>query len=477
MRKEKLLTALLLCLGLLWGCVPAPAPTTQPTTGTVPLPTTVPTTIPTTIPTTVPTTTPTTTPSTLPTVPTTAPTVPSTAPTEPVTQPTEPVASALQYVDIKAMWLSQFDLWEVYRDGDQQREVGDFTARMAHILDKIQAMGFNTVFYQIRPNADSMYPSEHFPMSAYVAGQPGGYTAYDPVEIIVKLAHARGLSIHAWINPMRGLAEAELQHISSRYLLRQWYDDPQLRGTYLVLHQGRWYLNPAYGPVRELIAAGAREALTAYDFDGLHMDDYFYPTTQEAFDAPAYADYLASGGTGSLADFRRDSLSLLVEALHALTGASKAGRLFGISPAGNVDTVYNSQYADIYRWCAQPGYLDYICPQVYFGLEHGSHDFVKVCGQYRDMITCGEVDLLIGMTFGKALSQQDPWAGAGKNEWAEHQDVLARCLETTRKLPHCRGISVFCYQYFYDPVTGEAVQETAAERANFLPILKDITWQ
>ena len=32
------------------------------------------------------------------------------------------------------------------------------------------------------------------------------------------------------------------------------------------------------------------------DFDGLHMDDYFYPTTDPSFDADAYASYQASGG-------------------------------------------------------------------------------------------------------------------------------------------------------------------------------------
>ena len=109
-------------------------------------------------------------------------------------------------------------------------------------------------------------------------------------------------------------------------------------------------------------------------------------------------------------------------------------------------------------------------------MEHGTHDFVKVSNAYQDMIHVDSVDLIIGMTFGKAYSREDPWAGSGKDEWKNHQDVLARSLQSTLDLKRCRGIAVFCYQYFFNPVTGESVEETAAERENFLPVFWEIAW-
>ncbi len=418
--------------------------------------------------------------STEPVAPPTQPAEPSAPPTEPPTQPTEPPATqppgdgeALQYENMKAMWLSQFDLTAIYRSGSGQRDREDFTARMEKVLDNVADQGYNTVFLQVRPNADSMYPSEYYPMSSYVVGKTGGSAAYDPVEIIVELAHRRGLSIHAWINPMRGMTEAELKQVGQQFPMRQWYEDPALRGSYIVLLKDRWYLNPAYPAVRALITDGARELLERYDFDGLHMDDYFYPTTDASFDQAAYQ---SMGGKQSLADFRREQLSLLVSGLYSMTKQSGSGRIFGISPAGNVDTVYNSQYADVYRWCAEPGYLDYICPQVYFGLEHSNFGFTKVCRQFQDMIKLDSVDLIVGMTFGKALSREDAWAGSGKNEWKDNRDVLARCLMTTADLAKCRGISVFCYQYYFDPLTGIPVAETAQERENFHRVLTGIQW-
>ncbi len=443
MKKPLCLLVLALCLGLLWGCDSTPAPETAPGTDA---------------------------PTQSATGPTEAPTQPEE--TVPPTQPTEVTqAPGVSFSDVKAMWLSQFDLTPIFRDGENQREESDFTARMAQVLDNVKNQGFNTVFLQIRPYADSMYPSEYFPMSAHVVGRTGGQAQYDPVEIIVRLARERNLSIHGWINPMRGMTEAEILLVGTEYALRRWYDDPTLRERYLIPVSGRLYLNPAYKEVADLIVAGAEEAMIRYGFDGLHMDDYFYPTTDPSFDALAYE---AFGNGKSLADFRRGNLNLLVRRLYELTHSQ--GKIFGISPAGNADTVYNSQYADIYRWCAEDGYIDYICPQVYFGLEHGSFDFRKVCRTYQDMIRTDSVELIVGMTFGKAFSREDKWAGSGKDEWAQNRDVLRRCLEATRELERCQGVAVFCYQYFFDPATGAEIPETAQERANFVPLLQEITW-
>lgn len=68
------------------------------------------------------------------------------------------------------------------------------------------------------------------------------------------------------------------------------------------------------------------------------------------------------------------------------------------------------------------------------------------------------------MTFGKAFSGEDPGAGSGKDEWKSRKDVLVRCLKATLDLEDCQGVAVFCYQYFFDPLTGQSIAETAEER-------------
>lgn len=392
------------------------------------------------------------------------PTLPSTVPQ------TAPVLTRDE--DIKAIWLTQFDLEAVYQAAGRQRDPEEFTELAATILENVANMGFNTVFLQLRPNADSMYPSKIYPMSKYVVGRYGAAASYDPVEILVSLARKNGLSVHGWINPFRAMKEQDLTLAGEDYVIGQWAADLDKLGDFLVLHRGTWYLNPAYPQVRQLIAAGAAEAMARYDLDGLHIDDYFYPTTDPAFDRKAYETL---GDGKSLEAFRRENISALVSMLYDTAHA--AGGVFSVSPAGNIQTVYEKHYADVYTWCAEEGYLDYICPQVYFGLEHQNYDFVSVSQTFSKIIKTDSVKLLVGMTFEKAMTGEDPYAGTGKNEWKEHTDVLARSLETTRALPHCRGVSVFCYQYLYDPLTGVPNAKTRLERENFLPLLQTIRWK
>lgn len=401
-----------------------------------------------------------------------------------ITESTDVVAEeykVLNYDDMKAMWLSQYDLAKVYCSGSAQRSQKSFASYIKTILSNVKGLGFNTVIVQVRPFADSMYPSEFYPMCSMVVGSYGKDSSYDPFAIVVEEAHTLGLSVQAWINPMRAMLDSEIGKVDDRYLIRQWYNDSALKGKYIVECSGRWYLNVAYEPVRQLIIDGAREIVEKYDVDGLHMDDYFYPTKDASFDAAAYVEYVKDGGKSSREDWRRQHLNTLVSGLWGMVKEQDEDMLFGISPAGNYNTVYNDQYADIYTWCAEVGYIDYICPQVYFGFEHGSCDFVKVSETYQNMIKTDNVKLIIGMTLGKALSGasggEDKWAGTGKREWIENKDVLLRGLEYTKQLPKCHGVAYFCYQYFYDPISGKAVAGTRAERDNFLPLLETISWK
>ncbi len=382
------------------------------------------------------------------------------------------------YSDMKCIWLSQYDCSEIYCNNGKQRSISEYKSLISVVLKNIKNCGFNTIFVQVRPNADSIYPSDYFPPSAFAVGEYGNSFSYDPISILVKEAHNKGLSIHAWINPLRSVTDAQIKKIPNKYQIKQWYNNAELKGKYIVRVDGRWYLSPAYSDVRNLIVKGTKEIMTKYSFDGLHMDDYFYPTTAASFDSAAYDNYQKSGGKLSVADFRRSCLNKLVKSIYQTVKSVKSSYLYGISPEGNVDTVYNKQYADVYLWCSKTGYVDYICPQVYFGLEHETFDFSKVSNSWNDMISKESgVKLLVGMSLGKALSGVDSRAGKGKNEWSKNKDVLKRCLEVTGSLSYCTGVSYFCYQYFYNPVSGVSVDKTNAERNNFLPLLKKISWK
>ncbi|MBR2353728.1 MAG: family 10 glycosylhydrolase [Clostridia bacterium] len=373
---------------------------------------------------------------------------------------------------ISAMWLSQFDLAPILTHHDAQREKKDYTERIRILLNNIQANGINTLFVQVRPNGDSLYPSDLFPSSAYAVGKTGTAFLYDPFAILLELAHERNLSVHAWINPLRLFSDVTQIKLSEDFPALQWCRDNNGRA---VLVDGIWYLNPAYEETRKLVSAGAAEILDRYAVDGIHIDDYFYPTTSESFDHIAFAEYQKKGGTCSLGDFRRDAVNRLVASLYQTVHTAKGSHKFGISPSGNAQRNYEELYADVAHWCANTGYVDYICPQIYFGLEHGTHDFRSVAAQFDAMIQEESVALYIGMTLEKAYNgfygKEDIYAKTGSREWIESQNVLARCFTYTQELRHANGVAFFSYRLLFSTESGNMLKATEKEWQALLPLL------
>ena len=371
----------------------------------------------------------------------------------------------------KAVWLSQYDLCDVYSDGSEQRRAGEFSALVGEMLDNCVSLGFDSVIVQVRPNGDSMYPSAIFCPSSYVVGGYGEKFEYDPFSIIVSLAKARGLSVHAWVNPLRLMTLSQIESIGDDYIIGKWWRDGEKRGKYIVEFEGRLYLNPAYAEVRSLIADGAAEVARKYPIDGVHIDDYFYPHgISSDFDDEAYA--LCANGV-PLLEWRRENISVLVKAMRDSVKSVREELLFGVSPGGNLSTAYALDCADVYKWCASDEYVDYICPQIYFGLEHETCAFDATYEKWESIVG-PEVELYVGITLGKAVNGSlgiaDSYAGSGRAEWIESKRVLADCLEFLKNKSSLCGIAVFCYGYFYDPVSGEPNGAVGAELENFLPV-------
>ena len=67
-------------------------------------------------------------------------------------------------------------------------------------------------------------------------------------------------------------------------------DNPALlhEGWALEANGGLYY-DPALPEVQDMVVQGVTEIVQNYDVDGIQFDDYFYPTTDEAFDTESYA--------------------------------------------------------------------------------------------------------------------------------------------------------------------------------------------
>ena len=258
--------------------------------------------------------------------------------------------------EYRAVWISYLE----WQSADFSSEAA-FRAQMGGWFDQYAAMGLNTVLAQVRPFGDALYPSAIFPWSSVCTGTQGRDPGFDPLAVLVEEAHARGLRLEAWLNPYRLALNDTVPGAFSADSLAAAHPE------WVKQAAGGQYLDPSRPDVRDCIAAGVQEILDGYAVDGIHLDDYFYPTTDEAFDA---AEYAAADTDLSLEDWRRDNVNALVRQLYQLVhaGGRTAGAVpLGISPQGNNDNNYAQQYSDAALWLSTPGYIDYAMPQVYWG--------------------------------------------------------------------------------------------------------------
>ena len=194
---------------------------------------------------------------------------------------------ALPAGEWRAVWVSYLE-WAAMDFSTEDA----FRAGVVQLLDNCTGLGLNTVLAQVRPFGDALYRSSLFPWSHLCTGVQGKDPGFDPLDVLLQEAHTRGISVEAWVNPYRLRSSAAMP--------------PNLADSNLANTHPEWvctvdeglYLNPAEPAAADYVVQGVAELVQNYAVDGIHFDDYFYPTTDESIDA---AQFEASGA-GNLAD-------------------------------------------------------------------------------------------------------------------------------------------------------------------------------
>ncbi|MNB77756.1 hypothetical protein D3C75_244450 [compost metagenome] len=333
---------------------------------------------------------------TVPTVPTVpVPSVPS------VPAPTLPGNTGKA---MKGAWIStvfNLDWPSVSSANNAAKQKQEFDS----LLDKLQATGFNAVFVQVRPSADSLYSSQIVPWSKVLTGTQGKVPDYDPLEYIVSAAHQRGIQIHAWFNPFRATtdtAAATLAGLAGNHVSK-------VHPDWVVKADSKLYINPGIPEARRHIIDTVMEVVKGYDIDGVHLDDYFYPSNVTFADDAAFKAYNASA-ISSKADWRRDNINQFIRQLGQEIHTAKPSVSYGVSPFGvwrnkKADssgsdttagvTAYDDMYADTRTWIKN-GWIDYIAPQIYWSLSFPAARYDKLVDWWVDEVKGTGVKLYIG---------------------------------------------------------------------------------
>lgn len=333
---------------------------------------------------------------------------------------------------VRGVWLTCYELSAMLKSGKKS----DFIQNVNKMLDECDAKDLNTVFIHVRPFSDSVYPSEIFPLSEYILSSSGKKPQFDVLDVFISLAKERNYSVHAWINPYRISYASELDNSI--------INNKSVKDAVIQTSTG-FFLDPSSDVTRKLILDGAREVLDNYEVDGIHIDDYFYPTTDKSFDEKSYKSYCSAGGNLDLKQWRTENVNALVASLYSLVHQYK-DKVFSISPAADIDKNINEYYADVKLWMRSEGFADIIIPQIYFGFKNEKMPFEKVAAEWGNLKRNDSVSIYCGLALYKQ-GEEDEFAGSGKNEWITDKDIIERQKEYIRT-EGFTGYVLFSYNNF-----------------------------
>lgn len=263
-------------------------------------------------------------------------------------------------------------------------------------LDKLQAMGLNSVVVQVRPKGDAYYKSELNPWSSTInGGLQGVDPQYDVMQFMIEETHSRGMEFHAWLNPYRVTTYGtDFSTLSEDNMARK-------NQNWTIIHNNAIYYNPALSEVKQYIADTVAEIVENYDVDGIHFDDYFYPS-----------NYPLSSGelpNGEEANARRSHVNDMIRMVYNTIKEINSDVVFGVSPQGVWQNVYNDErgsntkggesyhqvFADSMYWVDE-GIIDYIAPQIYWETGHSHADYETLVSWWATQVLHTDVDLYIG---------------------------------------------------------------------------------
>ena len=340
-----------------------------------------------------------------------------------------PVAAAhavQETQEIRGVWIASTYNIDFPQKGS---DTASMKKQLRDILDTAAAAGLNTVFFQVRPTCDALYPSELFPWSDTLTGEQGvaPEDGFDPLAYIIEEGKKRNIAIHAWINPYR-VAQGTPE--SPAVLSALSLENPARKNPDLVIPyaDGKLYLDPGNPATTELVLAGVAEIVRNYDVAGIQFDDYFYPHTTVTEDGRSTvaefddsASYAAYGNGMDRADWRRQNTYQLICRTYETIKARRKDVMFGVSPSGiwrnaasdplGSNTAggesYEKYYADTRSW-VKDGIVDYIAPQLYWYVGQKGSDFEVLARWWADVCAGTDVKLLIGHAAYK-LGTADAW--------------------------------------------------------------------
>ncbi len=367
--------------------------------------------------------------------------------------------------EFRGTWISFLEFQSILCKKSEK----EFESNIDKMFDNIKNSNLTDVIVCVHPFSDALYKSKIFPTSHLLTSTQGDEMSFDPLQIMINKAHERGLKIHAWFNPYRIKNPNSKLVLAEHHVAKKWVDENN-KFEIIKTKNGGIYYNPCSENAKQLIVKGVEEVVKNYNVDGVQFDDYFYPAVDESIDVESYKKYVSDGGKLTLNEWRFENVNSLIKNVYSAIKAIKPNVMFGISPDSVIERNYNVHYSDVKKWASEPGYIDYLMPQIYFGFNHSKVPFNSTLEGWCNLSKLDGVKLYIGLACYK-IGNEDKFAGVGSKEWINNNNIISQQIISCRK-NNCNGFIFYRYDSLFNPEQNvkNAVDE---EISSVLPLLKD----
>jgi len=317
---------------------------------------------------------------------------------------------------LRGIWLSYVDFEPA---GLYNKSESDFILAADKVFATLEHYGYNNVFFHVRPFDDAIYPNSSFKWCTYLAPKP---LKYDALAYLIEAAHKHNIEFHAWINPYRITIDK--------------------------------IYNPAKKSTTTHIVNGVKEIIENYNVDGIHFDDYFYPSIQKGKQF-----YKVSVET------RKKNVNEMINKVFTTIKDYDANIAFGVSPSGNTEYA-KSIGCDLETWINEEDYIDYIIPQLYWSDNYrlGGKKvkyFTKTLKEWTKLNN-NKLPIYIGLALYKAgtVRPEDPGWRNNSNNMGIQAKLADKYL--------CDGYVMFSYQYLF-------TNEGKAENGSFIKYISGLS--
>lgn len=317
--------------------------------------------------------------------------------------------STLLSEEIKGIWVVRWDV--------------DDPIKVFEMMKDLKKYDVNTLFVQVYARCEAMYRSQLVPRSTELLNAPFNY---DPLDVIIRVAHKEGYQVHAWINLYYAWSHVPFpqtaNHVANQH--PEWFLADE-QGINLINYSVEeikarglegYFLQPGNEAVREHLKLIVKEIIENYDVDGIHMDYVRYPRRDYGYDIGARVGFMREYYVdpwniknrisadavytedafldleSKWEDWRRDQVSRTVREIFEVVKLKNAALQVSVAVIGDHNHAYQDLYQDWVSW-AQSNYIDFVVPMLYSSnvdwIDRKTKGTIKLVGREKLVVGLG----------------------------------------------------------------------------------------